>query len=49
MKKLRAPSFASKVNREEIEQGARELGITLKEHARHVVRALQDIAPELGL
>jgi putative nucleotidyltransferase with HDIG domain len=48
-KKLKQPSFASGVNREEVHQGAELLGIDLDEHIRNVVAALQPIARELGL
>jgi len=48
-KKLKQPSFASGVNRDEVAQGAELLGIELDEHIRNVVAALQPIAGELGL
>ena len=48
-KKLKQPSFASGVNREEVQQGAELLEIDLDEHIRNVVAALQPIAGELGL
>ena len=48
-KKLKQPSFASGVHREDVYKGAEELGVDLDEHIRHVVAALQPIAPELGL
>lgn len=49
VKKLKSPAFAASVNREEIYEGVKELGITLEEHAGNVISALQDISEELGL
>ena len=48
-KKLKQPSFAAKVNRDDVYKGAEELGIDLDEHIRNVVAALQPISAELGL
>jgi putative nucleotidyltransferase with HDIG domain len=48
-KKLKQPSFAAGVHREDVYKGAEELGIDLDEHIKHVVAALQPIAAELGL
>jgi putative nucleotidyltransferase with HDIG domain len=48
-KKLKQPSFAAGVHRDEVYAGADGLGIELDEHIRNVVAALQPIAPELGL
>ena len=48
-KKLKQPSFAAGVHREEVYAGAELLGIELDEHIRNVVAALQPIAGELGL
>jgi putative nucleotidyltransferase with HDIG domain len=48
-KKLKQPSFAAGVHRDEVYKGADELGIELDEHIRNVVAALQPIADELGL
>jgi putative nucleotidyltransferase with HDIG domain len=48
-KKLKQPSFAAGVHRDEVYAGAEGLGIDLDEHIRNVVEALQPIAPELGL
>jgi putative nucleotidyltransferase with HDIG domain len=48
-KKLKQPSFAAGVNRDEVAQGAELLGIDLEEHIRNVIAALQPIAAELGL
>jgi putative nucleotidyltransferase with HDIG domain len=48
-KKLKQPSFASGVHREDVYKGADELGVELDDHIRTVVAALQPIARELGL
>jgi predicted hydrolase (HD superfamily) len=48
-KKLKQPSFAAGVHRDEVYGGAEGLGIDLDEHIRNVIAALQPIAPELGL
>ncbi len=48
-KKLKDKSFAAKVNRDEIKEGAEELGIPFEEHVEFVVKALSQVAPELGL
>ena len=48
-KKLKQPSFAAGVHRDEVYAGAELIGLDLDEHIRNVVAALQPIAPELGL
>ena len=48
-KKLKQPSFAAGVNREDVTKGAEELGVDLDEHIAFVIAALQPIAGELGL
>ena len=48
-KKLKQPSFAAGVNREDVYHGAEELGVELDEHIAFVVDAMRPIAPELGL
>ena len=48
-KKLKQPSFASGVNRDEVQQGAELLELELDDHIRNVIAALQPIAGELGL
>lgn len=48
-KKLKQPSFASGVSREDVYEGAELLGLELDEHIRNVVEALQLISSELGL
>ena len=41
-KKLRQPSFAAAVNREELQHGADELGIDFDEHLENVIAALAE-------
>ena len=48
-KKLKQPSFAAAVNREEVRDGAEELGVDFDEHVRFVIAALEERAGELGL
>lgn len=48
-KKLKQPSFAAGVNREDVYSGAEELGVDLDEHIAFLVEALKPIAPQLGL
>ena len=48
-KKLKQPSFAAGVHRDEVYRGAELLGLELDEHIRNVVTAMQPIAHELGL
>jgi putative nucleotidyltransferase with HDIG domain len=47
--KLKQPSFAAGVHRDEVYRGAEELGVDLDDHIRTVVAAMQPIARELGL
>ncbi len=48
-KKLKQPSFAAGVNREEVTRGAEELGIDLDQHIANVIEAMRPIVSELGL
>ncbi len=48
-KKLKQPSFAAGVSREDVYEGAAELGVDLDEHIAFVIDALRPIAPQLGL
>ena len=48
-KKWKDKAFAAGVNREEIEQAAADLDVPLDEHIAIVLRAMQAIAPALGL
>jgi putative nucleotidyltransferase with HDIG domain len=48
-KKLKQKSFAAGVNRDEVVQGAEQLGVDLDEHIQVVIDALRPISAELGL
>ena len=48
-KKMKDKAFAAAVNREDIQQGAEELGVNLDEHITTVIEAMQGIADRLGL
>jgi putative nucleotidyltransferase with HDIG domain len=48
-KKLKQPSFAAGVNRDEVRRGAEELGVDFDEHVAFLIGALQERADELGL
>jgi putative nucleotidyltransferase with HDIG domain len=48
-KKLKQPSFAAGVHRDEVYRGAEELGLDLDEHIANVIEAMRPIAGQLGL
>jgi putative nucleotidyltransferase with HDIG domain len=48
-KKLKQPSFAAGVSRDDVYAGADALGVNLDEHIAFVTEALRPIAPQLGL
>lgn len=48
-KKMKDKAFARSVNRGDIVNGARDLGVDLDEHISFCINALRAIAPELGL
>ena len=48
-KKMKQPSFAAKVPRDQLERGAEELGVEMNEHIGVVIEALSANAEELGL
>lgn len=49
LKKMKSKGFARGVNRDEVEQGAAELGVPFPEHVATVLAALQGAAGSLGL
>ena len=48
-KKLKQLSFAASIHREDIINGAADLGVDLDDHMAFCIAALQPIAAELGL
>ena len=48
-KKMKDKRFAAKVNRDEIVQGAAELGVDFEEHVLFVIQSLSGVATEIGL
>jgi predicted hydrolase (HD superfamily) len=48
-KKLKQPSFAAKVDRDQIRRGIEELGVDESEHIQFVIDAMAERADELGL
>ena len=48
-KKLKDKAFARSVSRDDIREGAQELGVELGEHIRFVVAAMAGVADTLGL
>jgi putative nucleotidyltransferase with HDIG domain len=48
-KKLKQPSFAAGVNRDEVREGAEELGVDFDEHLAKVIAAMEERADLLGL
>ena len=48
-KKLKQPSFAAGVNRDEVRDGAEELGMDFDEHVAFLIAAMEERADELGL
>src|SRR6478736_4438224 len=49
VKKLKQPSFAAGVHRDEVYAGAELIGLELNEHIANVIGAMRPIASELGL
>ena len=49
LKKMKDKAFARTVNREDIRQGAEELGVPVETHIEFCIQAMQAKAPELGL
>jgi putative nucleotidyltransferase with HDIG domain len=48
-KKLKSPAFAAAVNRDDVRNGAAELGVDFDEHVTFVIAALETQADALGL
>lgn len=48
-KKMKDKAFARGVNREDVTEGAADLGVDLDEHITFVITAMQGIAADLGL
>ena len=48
-KKLKDKAFARGVNREDVQQGAAEMGVPLDDHIGFVIRALRPVEGALGL
>jgi putative nucleotidyltransferase with HDIG domain len=48
-KKLKQPSFAAGVNRDEVREGGEELGVDFDEHVAFVIAAMEERKDELGL
>ena len=48
-KKLKDKAFARNVNRDDVINGAAELGVDLDQHIEFCIKAMQDCAAELGL
>ncbi len=48
-KKLKQPSFAAGVHRDEVYRGAEELGLELDEHIANVIQSMRPVAADLGL
>jgi len=48
-KKMKDKAFARSVNRQDILEGAQELGVALEEHIEFCIKAMQERAEELGL
>jgi putative nucleotidyltransferase with HDIG domain len=48
-KKMKDKAFARGVNRDDVIEGAADLGVDLDEHIDFVIRAMQAVAPALGL
>jgi len=48
-KKMKDKAFARSVSREDMVNGAKELGVELDEHIAFSIEAMKQIAPQLGL
>jgi predicted hydrolase (HD superfamily) len=48
-KKMKDKAFARGVNRDDVINGAADLGVDLDEHIAFVIQAMQAVAPSIGL
>jgi predicted hydrolase (HD superfamily) len=48
-KRMKDRAFARGVNREDVIQGAEELGVDLDQHIAFVIEAMREVADQLGL
>lgn len=48
-KKMKEPAFARAVNRDDITNGATELGVDLSDHIQEVLAAMREVADAIGL
>jgi predicted hydrolase (HD superfamily) len=48
-KKMKTPAFAAAIHREELREGAEQLGVDFDEHVAFVIAALEEHADELDL
>jgi predicted hydrolase (HD superfamily) len=48
-KKMKDKAFARGVNRDDVIQGAQELGVELDAHVQFVIDAMKGVAPQIGL
>jgi putative nucleotidyltransferase with HDIG domain len=49
LKKMKSKGFARSVNREDITEGATDLGVDLGAHVAFVIEAMRGVAPQIGL
>ena len=48
-KKLKDKAFARSVNRDDIREGAEEMGIPLEDHIQNLIEAMRGVSDDLGL
>jgi putative nucleotidyltransferase with HDIG domain len=49
IKKLKDKAFARTVNRDEVYEGAQEMGVDLAEHVTFIIAALREVSSDIGL
>ena len=49
LRKMKSKGFARSVNREDIAEGAADLGVDLEAHVAFVIEAMRGVAPQIGL